>query len=159
MRTFNLVSLVSVVAVACAHGAPVTGPPDPDAVRKVRDLVIAHAAAVEARDVKKLDTLYSASPDLLVIEGAGADKGWANYRDHHLGPELQSLETLTYKYDGVRVDVSGDLAWATFDYELHAVAKQQPIDITGKGTMILRRSGKVWQIVHSHTSGRPIAKK
>lgn len=121
----------------------------------VRAIVLAHADAVQRGDVAALDTLWSSEPDVMIVEGAGADIGWARYRDHHLRPELEAFTGLQYSYDQVRTHVVDDVAWATFDYSLRGTLKDREIDIAGKGTMILRRTDGDWRIVHSHTSGRP----
>ena len=121
----------------------------------VRAVVLAHAEAVQRGDVAALDTLWSHEPDVMIVEGAGADMGWARYRDHHLRPELAGFTGLRYSYDQLRTHVSGDLAWATFDYSLAGTLNEREIDVVGKGTMILKRTGGAWRIVHSHTSGRP----
>jgi ketosteroid isomerase-like protein len=121
----------------------------------VRQFVMRHGAAMEKGDLVTLDSMYSADADVLIIEGGGVDRGWLHYRDHHLRPELKEMKNFTYRYDAVRAEVAGDLAWSTFDYALHGVIKGKPLDVVGKGTLILRRTAAGWKIVHSHTSGKP----
>lgn len=52
------------------------------------------------------------------------------------------------------MNVSADLAWAIFDYELHAVAKGAAVAVKGKGTLVFKRGTAGWKIAHEHTSGR-----
>lgn len=152
----NGFTLALAVAVAsCAPVATQTKTETADPGEEVRTLVLGLAAAIEKGDIAALDRLYSDDPNLLIIEGAGADRGWQRYRDHHLEPELAEAKDLRYRYSNLRVDVAGGLAWATFDYELRATIKETPLDIAGKGTLILRRTAGAWKIVHSHTSGKP----
>ncbi len=122
---------------------------------QVRAVVLAVPVAVERGDLEALDALYSHDPSVLIIEGASADVGWKQYRDHHLTPELKAVKNLNYKYSKVAVSVVGEVAWASFDYSLDAVMKGKPLSLTGKGTLVLRKTGGAWKIVHSHTSGRP----
>lgn len=119
-----------------------------------RAIVVRHAEAIEKRDVATLDKLYADDAELLIIENAGADKSWKQYRDHHLAPELAAAKDLRYRYTNIRVEAEGALAWATFEYELHLVLKDKPIDVAGRGTMVLREQADAWKIVHSHTSGK-----
>ena len=153
MRSVALLLILVMSSPALAQEKPT------DAQESVRQLVVRHAAAVEKGDLASLDSMYSPDLDVLIIEGAGVDKGWQRYRDHHLAPELKAAKGLTYRYDNVRVEVAGDLAWSTFDYSLHAVIKGKPLDVAGKGTLILRRGADGWKIVHSHTSGKAKNKK
>ena len=125
---------------------------------QVRAVVLSVPVAVERGDLKALDALYSHDPSVLIIEGASADLGWKQYRDHHLAPELKAVTNLKYKYTNVAVSVVGEVAWASFDYTLEALMKGKPLSIKGKGTLVLRKSNSAWKIVHSHTSGGPADK-
>lgn len=151
--------LPAAVAAATLLGLSAVGHAQPRAksdgpTDQVRAVVLAVPVAVERGDLKALDALYSHDPSVLIIEGASADVGWKQYRDHHLTPELKAVKNLKYKYSNVAVSVVGEVAWASFDYSLDALMKGKPLSIKGKGTLVLRKNNGVWKIVHSHTSGR-----
>ena len=114
-------------------------------------------AAAERADVAALDTLY-AGDSLTVVEGAGINRGWADYRDHHLGPELKTMKNFYYRPVDVVVRVSGQYAWATFRYDLKAEMNGRQIDNVGRGTAILERrnagGGARWVVRHIQTSSR-----
>ena len=57
-----------------------------------------------------LDTLFSASRGVHIIEGAGVDHGWASYRDGHLKPELESFGDFSYRYYSIEPQIRGDAA-------------------------------------------------
>lgn len=100
-----------------------------------------------------LDTLY-AGDSLTVMEGAGINRGWADYRDHHLAPELKELRDFQYRPAQIEAHVSGDLAWAIFRYTLKARTGERAIDNVGRGTAILERRGGRWVVRHTHTASR-----
>jgi ketosteroid isomerase-like protein len=116
-------------------------------------VVAALFAAAERGDLSALDTLY-AGDSLTVVEGAGINRTWADYRDHHLGPELKEMKNLRYRPSEIEVHVRGALAWAIFRYTLRADAEGQPADIVGRGTAILEKRGNRWVVRHTQTSGR-----
>ncbi len=89
-----------------------------------------------------------------VIEGAGVNRGWVDYRDHHLAPELAEFTNFRYRYYEVEPQVRGNVAWASFRYELIADTPQGHVEVDGRGTAILERRGGRWLVVHTHTSGR-----
>jgi len=120
---------------------------------RVEATVRALFAAAERGDLSALDTLY-AGDSLTVIEGAGLDRGWANYRDHHLMPELKEMKNFRYAPADIVVRVSGDLAWAHFRYSLKAEMGARAVDNVGRGTAILERRGSRWVVRHTQTSGR-----
>lgn len=110
-------------------------------------------AAAERSDLRALDSLYAGS-DLTVIEGSGINRTWADYRDHHLAPELKEMKNLRYRPYDIEVHVSGKLAWAIFRYTLQAETGAQVADVVGRGTAVMEKRGKKWIVRHTHTSGR-----
>lgn len=112
--------------------------------------------ALNARDLDRLATFYH--PDVTIFEGAGVNSGWADYRDHHLGPELTAFEMLQFTQQDSTVFVAEDgrTAYATFRYTLKARLKARQIDVEGLGTFVLvKDSSRAWKIRHAHTSSRP----
>lgn len=114
-------------------------------------------AAAERGDLVALDSLY-AGDSLTVVEGAGINRGWADYRDHHLGPEVKMMKNFQYRPADIEVHVSGATAWTTFRYTLKADMNGRSIDNVGRGTAILIRRGTAtdarWVVRHIQTSSR-----
>lgn len=114
-------------------------------------------AATERNDLAALDTLYDGAR-LTIIEGAGINRTWAEYRDHHLAPELKEMRNLRYRPADIEAHVAGDVAWAMFRYALRADVNGRTADVVGRGTTILTRRGTGanarWVVRHMQTSGR-----
>lgn len=110
-------------------------------------------AAAERGDMAALDTLY-AGDSATIVEGAGISRGWADYRDNHLSPELKELRITRYQPSDIEVHVAGDVAWAIFRYSLMGEAAGKPVDIVGRGTAVLERRDGRWVVRHTQTSGR-----
>jgi ketosteroid isomerase-like protein len=89
------------------------------------------------------------------LETPAIDRGWAQYRDHHLGPELEAFRNFRYRPSEIEPHVVGDIAWAIFRYTLRADYQDQTLDHVGRGTAILEMRGDRWVVRHSHTSSRP----
>lgn len=54
--------------------------------------------------------------------------GWADYRDHHLGPALKAFETLEFAHSNLRVHMLGErAAYATSQYTIKAKLKDRII--------------------------------
>lgn len=152
-RTLHRLALTAVVFLAPAPGAQQTGGSTP-AEAAVRATVQAVFRAVETGDLAALDTLY-AGEDLTVVEGAGINRGWADYRDNHLAPELDHFENFRYRPRDIQVHVAGELAWVMFDYSIRGRSQGREIDNFGRGTMILERRSDRWVVRHSQTTSRP----
>ena len=110
-------------------------------------------AAIERKDLAALDTLY-AGDSLTVVEGAGINRGWADYRDSHLGPELREMQNFRYRPFELQVRTSGNMGWATFRYAIAAELGERKLDQVGRGTAILEKRGNRWVVRHTQTSGR-----
>lgn len=111
-----------------------------------------YAAALEAKDIDGIGAVVT--EDLLMFEGAHVNRGWADYRDHHLAPEMKEFsDGFRYAFDEVETASEGDLAWATFKYTIHAESDKGAYDGGGVGTAILERGDDgAWRISHLHTS-------
>lgn len=115
----------------------------------------AYDQAFNAKDLEKLATFYH--PDVTIYEGGGINRGWADYRDHHLGPELKEFENLTFAHANVRATVldGGKAAYVTSEYSLKARMGAREIDSGGLETLVLvQDAAGAWKIRHSHTSAR-----
>lgn len=111
-------------------------------------------AAAERGDLAALDSLY-AGERLTVVEGAGINRGWADYRDHHLAPELKEMKNFRYRPFEIDAHVAGDVAWVIYRYALAAEVDGRAVDVVGRGTAILERNGLRWIVRHTQTASRP----
>lgn len=135
---------------AAPHVVPAAPATGDEAVAAV---VRAVFAAGERNDLAALDTLY-AGDSLTVVEGAGINRGWADYRDHHLAPEMKEMKNFRYRPFEIEARSSGNLAWAIFRYALQAEVEGKAIDHVGRGTAILERRGPTWVVRHTQTTSR-----
>lgn len=119
----------------------------------VRGVIVSLFGAAESGDLAALDSIY-AGEDLTVIEGAGINRGWKDYRDHHLAPELKEMSGFEYRPFEIQARTNGSLAWAIFRYTLKGKIGDRVIDNVGRGTAILERRGGRWVVRHTQTSSR-----
>lgn len=157
---FTLASCAAVPLSAAAQAHTAAAPAmRPDTILRGEAIRVAAAvralfAAGERGDMAALDTIY-AGDSLTVVEGAGINRGWADYRDHHLGPELKEMKNFRYRPFEIEARVAGDLAWASFRYALQADINGRAIDVLGRGTAILEKRAGRWIVRHTQTSSRP----
>jgi uncharacterized protein (TIGR02246 family) len=143
-------TFVGVLVLILAAGPGVLAqsvPPDIAAFFKNYD------AAFNARDTDKLATLYH--PDVTIFEGSGINRGWVDYRDNHLGPELKSFQDLQWAHSNIVVHMLGDsAAYVTADYAIKYKAGDRAVDSGGIATHVLVKEQGAWKIRHSHTAAR-----
>lgn len=112
-------------------------------------------AAFNAKNLDALAAFYH--PDVTIYEGGGANIGWADYRDHHLGPELKAFENVEFAHRDTKLTLlsGGTSAYATARYRLKAKMGERDIDSEGLATYVLVKGPEGdWKIRHSHTSSR-----
>lgn len=122
-------------------------------VARVSATLTALFAASERQDMAALDSLY-AGDSLTIFEGTGVNRGWTDYRDHHLAPELREMKNLQYRPSDLEVHLDGGTAWVLFRYTLKADMNGRHVDSIGLGTAILEQRGARWVVRHVQTAGR-----
>ena len=146
MRCLRIAPCILVTAFAASATAQQAAMrPEESAVAAA---VIQLFAAAEWKDLAALNTLY-AGEELTVIEGAGINRGWRDYRDRHIGPELEAFSSFKYRPFEIEPHVHGDFAYAIFRYALQATTSERSIDVVGRGTAILERKGSRWIVRHT----------
>lgn len=152
MRTQPTLTPLVVGALALGIVPPAAGQDaETDAVRNV---VTAFGTFTQEKNLAAMDTLFAHDGWVHIIEGAGVNHGWADYRDHHIGPELAEFQNFRYRFFAVEPQVRGSVAWTPFRYELGADTPRGHVDLEGRGTAVLEKRNGRWLIVHLHTSGR-----
>lgn len=113
----------------------------------------AYDAAFNAKDMEKLATMYHT--DVTIFEGAGINRGWVDYRDNHLGPEMKSFQNLQWAQANIVVHMLGDsAAYVTADYTIKYQAGERTVDSGGIATHVLVKDQGKWTIRHSMTATR-----
>jgi hypothetical protein len=130
------------------------------AAQQVVDTLNGYTQAVASKDMVKIERYVVADEGFSHIEGTFTDIGWQSYREH-LAPEMELFEDTRYTFTNFRPYVSGDMAYASFDYALDVTIRsdqfaggKQPVSMRGKGTAVLIKAGDTWKIRHMHTAAK-----
>jgi ketosteroid isomerase-like protein len=117
-----------------------------------------YAAAVASGDLARIETFFLRNEDFSHFEGSYPDWGWASYREH-LAAELPLFSETRYSLTDIRPQVEGDLAFATFAWEMDVTVVsdqfeggKHPVSMRGLGTAVLMRHEGSWKIRHLHTA-------
>lgn len=146
MFVLGAVTVASITAGRfLTHGAQ-------DPAEQVRNVLLQSATGFERADMAALEKAWANDESVTVFESGHANYGWADYRDHHLGPEMKEMKNTKYTLSDIKVKVSGDTAWATFKYAIAADIGTRHVDGGGLGTAVLEKRGQDWKIVHWHSS-------
>jgi ketosteroid isomerase-like protein len=148
------VALVAVMAVGLIARQAVGAPGDEEAA--VREALMKSALSFEKNDVAMATQVWANDESLTVFESGHANYGWADYRDHHLVPEMSEMKNTKYAFSDIKIHLAGKTAWATLKYTIAADVedngKSRHVDGGGLGTAVLEQRNGRWQIVHWHSS-------
>lgn len=116
-------------------------------------VLAAYRTALESRDAAAMTALFA--KDSLVFENGKAEGSFANYMEHHLGPELADVKSFTFSDPKIAVTVHGDMAMAheSYGYRI-ALADGRVVERTGVATSVLVQRDGRWLIVRYHSSSR-----
>jgi ketosteroid isomerase-like protein len=120
------------------------------AARGAAATVDAFHAALQRGDARAAAALLA--DDALIFEQGGAERSKAEYAEHHLTADAEfspSVSSVVMRRAG-RSD--GALAWIATEGRTSGTYKGKALDLNTTETMLLRRTGGTWRIVHIHWS-------
>lgn len=122
----------------------------------VRDALLKSALSFEKNDLPMASQVWVNDESLTIFESGHANYGWADYRDHHLVPEMGEMKNTKYAFSDIKIHLAGKTAWATLKYTISADVmdngKSRHVDGGGLGTAVLENRDGQWRIVHWHSS-------
>ena len=93
------------------------------------------------------------SDDALIFEQGGVERSKAEYATHHLPADAEFSKAV--KTDLVRRTerTEGRLAWVATEGRAKGTFRGKAVDRVSTETMVLKRVGDAWKIIHIHWSG------
>ena len=150
----SVATLIALVAVSVSHKSIATARADDEAA--VRDALMKNARSFEKNDAVMAAQVWVNDESLTVFENGRANLGWADFRDHHLVPEMSGMKNTKYSFADMKIHLAGKTAWAIFKYSISAdvvdSGQTRHVDRSGLGTAVLEDRGGQWRIVHWHAS-------
>ncbi len=129
--------------------------PADDSPRTPTETAAAYLAAMEVSDLEAAETLFAA--DSLIFETGGVEGTWSEYREHHIGPELEAIESfvMTHARPTERKSADGTMAFVAWPIEYTIKLDDgRVIQSRGTVTFVLENHGHHFMIRHLHWSSR-----
>lgn len=145
---------VSSPQAARAHVQSVTGAKVPLALspsaRAAAATVDAFHAALHRGDTRAAAALLA--DDALIFESGAAERSKTEYAGHHLGADAEFSKAVTSSVTRRAGHSDGTLAWIATEGRTSGTYRGRMLDESTTETMLLRRTGSGWKIVHVHWS-------
>ena len=155
MRTVTLISaaMLALAAPLYAHGrtpaAAQAGALAPSA-RGAAATVDAFHAALQRGDARAAAALLA--EDALIFESGGAERSKAEYAAHHLPADAEFSRAVSSVVARRAGGADGGSAWIATEARTTGTYKGKALDLATTETMVLRRVGGAWKIIHIHWS-------
>src|SRR5947207_13418336 len=150
----NAIVLIGLVALVASWNLTATAQAHDEAA--VRDVLLRSASSFAKNDLAEATKVWANDESLTIFESGHANYGWADYRDHHLVPEMGEMKNTKYEFSDIKIHLAGNTAWATLRYTISADVmdngKTRHVDGGGLGTAVLEKRDGQWRIVHWHSS-------
>lgn len=119
----------------------------------VKDILSRYKSAIERLDATGTEALFA--PDSAIFETGGVEGTYAQYLDHHLGPELKAFKAFAFSDYQVTVRFEGPIALATETYNYRIETRSGEIaERRGVATSVLKKIDGQWKILTMHNSAR-----
>ncbi|HYG79456.1 MAG TPA: SgcJ/EcaC family oxidoreductase [Pyrinomonadaceae bacterium] len=147
MKRTNLFIVVSVLLLCGAVGAQEKR--DAKAEAAVRAVLDAQAAAWNRGDIEGYMDGYARSEEIVFVSGDSVTRGWQTVLERYKKNYATREKMGTLEFSDLEIKVMGkDVAVAHGRWKLTRAADSPH----GRFTLVFRRAGKNWRIVHDHTS-------
>lgn len=143
----RIATFVAAAAIAVSTAAPAQVAPSAKGAAAVVDMF---HAALRRGDPAGAQRLLS--PDALIYEAGGAERSRAEYASHHLPADAAFAKAVETKMTRRSGHAAGNLAWVASEGVTSGTFRGRAINNKTTETMVLRRAGGGWKIVHIHWS-------
>jgi ketosteroid isomerase-like protein/mono/diheme cytochrome c family protein len=111
------------------------------------------SSALKAGDLKRAGRFLA--DDVVILESGGAERSRAEYLGGHAEHDAAFLKGAEIHVTRRTARAEGPLAWVATESELHATDNGKTLTLLSTETMLLKKTGDGWRIVHIHWSSRP----
>lgn len=118
--------------------------------RPAAAVVDAFHAALRRGDTKGAQSHLAESA--LIYEAGGVERGRQEYAAHHLGADAAFAQAVPGTITRRAGEAVGNIAWIATEGRTTGTYNNKAVDRVTSETMVLRRQGKAWKIVHIHWS-------
>lgn len=152
-RSLRAAGLVALLALAPPAAEAAAAPPAEAtdvATEAAAATVDAFHAALRRGDTEAASALLT--DDVLVFEEGRAERSKAEYALRHLAADAAFSKAVAGKVSRRRGQAAGDFAWIATEGRTRGRYRGTDVDRATDETMVLRRVGDSWKIVHIHWS-------
>lgn len=141
------------------HAAPMPNRAEVSAVSQAspEETLISFRTALQDLDGAAMTQLFT--DDAVIVENGKVEGTFAEYFDHHLGPELDAIKSFRFIEPRIEIVRQGGhiaLGMETYRYRIE-LTDGRVIERNGSATSVLTHDASGWKILRYHSSSRPVS--
>jgi hypothetical protein len=113
------------------------------------------SAALKKGDMETVKGILD--PEVLILESGYAERSRDEYLGHHAVSDALFLGSAQIEQVNRSARRSGDLVWVGTESEIRTLKDDKPLTLISTETVVLKKVGEDWRIVHIHWSSHPKA--
>ena len=90
--------------------------------------------------------------DVLIFESGGMESSLVEYEGHHMPADMAFMKAMQREVTSQRVLDLGESATVVTRSRIHGMYKDQNVDLKSTETLVMRKVGGQWKIIHIHWS-------
>ena len=119
--------------------------PNSSSEETVRNIVLEFEKGLNERNLRRIEAVVA--EDLVVLENGHRNEGWADFRDHHLVPEMKEPAPPSTS-EFITIKTSDRLAWAYTRTDIKLTRKSgEQIGARLWSVYVLEKRNRDWKIV------------
>jgi ketosteroid isomerase-like protein len=153
IRPILILFFVAFAALAAAAQKQAASAAKPDPAKGVREAFERLVEGIRQVDVNKVMGVYEKSDRILFFNNNGTvTNGWENMRSNRAASYPRTKD-VTLDITGLRVEMLGNsAAYVTCKWKQSQVFDEKLETASGRMTLVFRKIGTEWKVVHLHTS-------
>lgn len=116
--------------------------------------VNAFSAALKAGDGEAARSFLN--DQVLIYESGYVERSADEYAGHHMPADMKFVGAMTTEILAQTETISGDIATVVSETSTKGTYNDKDYNLLGTGTMVLKRDGEGWKIIHIHWSSHPV---
>ena len=158
-------------APVLAHTPPAPQPVAPDSHPAGMPVFVQNIAPAAADAVKVVDAFSNAikaakldeaakllDPQVLILESGSSERSRDEYLREHAIEDVAFMQTAHQQLRYRQAQAEGAVAWVCTESVIRTTQDKKNRVLLSTETMVLRKTGHDWKIVHIHWSSRPAPK-
>jgi ketosteroid isomerase-like protein len=152
-RTISAIFLILLAAGFASAQNSAAGKAKPNPTAEIRAAFDRLIEGIRQADAEKVMSVYENSPRTLFFNNNGTiTLGWQTMLENRKSL-YEKTKNVTLEVSGVRIELLGpSAAYLTAKWKQTQEFDGKPESAAGRMTLIFRKIGKEWKIVHAHTS-------